>query len=53
MSNGATGPGQRPVIADRQAVQAEALVLKVYCPDTLHRIQSELEDLKTDQTVRR
>ncbi|MFC9817480.1 hypothetical protein ACFVJM_36150 [Streptomyces virginiae] len=53
MSNGATGPGQRPVIADRQAVQAEALVLKVYCPDTLHRIQNELEGLKTDQTVRR
>ncbi|MGW6985685.1 hypothetical protein ACWGE1_40545 [Streptomyces sp. NPDC054932] len=53
MSNGATGPGQRPVIADRRAVQAEALVLKVYCPDTLHRIQNELKDLKTDQTVRR
>ncbi|WCD83828.1 hypothetical protein KPP03845_100147 [Streptomyces xanthophaeus] len=53
MSNGATGPGQRPVIADRRAVQAEALVLKVYCPDTLHRLQEQIEDLKTDQTVRR
>ncbi|MFE1901297.1 hypothetical protein [Streptomyces yangpuensis] len=53
MSNGATGPGQRPVIADRRAVQAEALVLKVYCPDTLQRIQDELKDLKTDETVRR
>ncbi|MFE2164379.1 hypothetical protein ACFXB3_04825 [Streptomyces sp. NPDC059447] len=52
MSNGAAGPGQRPVIADRQAVQAEALVLKVYCPDTLHRIQEQLDELKTDTTVR-
>ncbi|WP_374777443.1 hypothetical protein OG756_36370 [Streptomyces sp. NBC_01310] len=40
-------------LADRRAVQAEALVLKVYCPDTLHRIQEQIEDLKTDQTVRR
>ncbi|MFJ6478892.1 MULTISPECIES: hypothetical protein [unclassified Streptomyces] len=53
LSNGATGPGQRPVIVDRRAVQAEALVLKVYCPDTLHRIQDEIDDLKTEQTVRR
>ncbi|GGS11556.1 hypothetical protein Snoj_35970 [Streptomyces nojiriensis] len=53
LSNGATGPGQRPVIADRRAVQAEALVLKVYCPDTLHRIQEQIDDLKTEQTVRR
>ncbi|MFI5545823.1 hypothetical protein ACIA6E_18865 [Streptomyces sp. NPDC051815] len=53
LSNGATGPGQRPVIADRRTVEAEALVLKVYCPDTLQRIQSELKDLKTDLTVRR
>ncbi|MFI8389404.1 hypothetical protein [Streptomyces sp. NPDC085540] len=53
LSNGATGPGQRPVIVDRRAVQAEALVLKVYCPDTLHRIQDEINDLKTEQTVRR
>ncbi|WP_314252339.1 hypothetical protein [Streptomyces sp. DSM 40907] len=53
LSNGATGPGQRPVIADRRAVQAEALVLKVYCPDELQRIQDEIDDLKTGQTVRR
>ncbi|MER6252150.1 hypothetical protein ABT224_12375 [Streptomyces sp. NPDC001584] len=53
LSNGATGPGQRPVIADRRAVQAEALVLKVYCPDHLQRIQDEIDDLKTEQTVRR
>ena len=33
MSNGAAGPGQRPVIGPRQVVDAEALVIKVYCPD--------------------
>ncbi|WP_372350954.1 hypothetical protein [Streptomyces sp. KL116D] len=35
MSNGATGPGQRPVIADTKAVRAEEKVLEIYCPDKL------------------
>jgi hypothetical protein len=33
LSNGASGPGIRPVIGPRQMVDAEALAIKVYCPD--------------------
>jgi hypothetical protein len=35
ISNGASGPGMRPVIGPRQMVEAEALAIKVYCPDQL------------------
>ncbi|MFF2503622.1 hypothetical protein ACFVTY_09665 [Streptomyces sp. NPDC058067] len=53
LSNGSSGPGQRPVISDRRVVEAEALVLGVYCPDKLDRIQDRLDALRTDDTVRR
>ncbi|MFJ2091099.1 hypothetical protein ACIOEW_17785 [Streptomyces sp. NPDC087901] len=53
LGNGATGPGMRPVIADTEAVRAEAKILEIYCPDKLHRIQGKIDDLRTDDTVRR
>jgi hypothetical protein len=53
LSNGASGPGQRPVIADSQVVEAEAMLLEIYCPDKLDRIRDEIDELKTDETVRR
>ncbi|MEU5214969.1 hypothetical protein AB0G79_02045 [Streptomyces sp. NPDC020807] len=52
-SNGATGPGQRPVISDEKAVEAERIVLQVYCPDELEEFDEALNELKTDDTVRR
>ncbi|RAJ42249.1 hypothetical protein K353_02600 [Kitasatospora sp. SolWspMP-SS2h] len=52
MSNGAAGPGQRPVIVAARTVQAEALVLSVYCPDRLDDYQEKIKDIKTDDTVR-
>lgn len=52
MSNGAAGPGQRPVIVAARTVQAEALVLSVYCPDQLDDYQNRIKDIKTDDTVR-
>ncbi|MEO3972653.1 hypothetical protein [Streptomyces sp. CAU 1734] len=52
LSNGAGGPGQRPVIADSQAVEAMAMVLEVYCPERLPAIRDEIDKLKTDDTVR-
>ena len=33
--NGAGGPGQRPVLADRKALQGEALIIQTYCPEEL------------------
>ncbi|GHA90312.1 hypothetical protein ACIQRS_13055 [Streptomyces termitum] len=53
LSNGATGPGSRPVIADTKAVEAERIVLQVYCPDQVPAFDQAVEDLKTDDTVRR
>jgi hypothetical protein len=40
LSNGAAGPGQRPVIGPRQMVQGEELAIKVYCPDQLDEYQN-------------
>jgi hypothetical protein len=34
-TNGAAGPGLRPVIADNRLVQAGLAVVKTYCPDEL------------------
>ncbi|MFF9013374.1 hypothetical protein ACF09C_10470 [Streptomyces sp. NPDC014870] len=53
LSNGATGPGQRPIIADSQAIGAERIVLQVYCPDQVDDFDEAVDDLKTDETVRR
>ncbi|TRV80721.1 hypothetical protein FKN01_05445 [Streptomyces sp. 130] len=53
ISNGATGPGRRPVIGDTQAVRAEAKILEIYCPDKLDRIEDKIADLRTENTVRR
>ncbi|MFE5911242.1 hypothetical protein ACFQ6B_19460 [Streptomyces wedmorensis] len=52
-ANGATGPGMRPVISDSKAVEVERIVLQVYCPDELDDFNDSLDDLKTDDTVRR
>ncbi|MGW4897742.1 hypothetical protein ACWEQL_36680 [Kitasatospora sp. NPDC004240] len=52
MSNGASGPGQRPVLSDREVVYAEAIVLSVYCPDELAAVQDRIDDLNLQDTVR-
>ncbi|MFG2914772.1 hypothetical protein ACGF0D_18025 [Kitasatospora sp. NPDC048298] len=52
MSNGADGPGQRPVLSDREVVRAEAIVLSVYCPDRLAAVQDRIDDLDLRDTVR-
>lgn len=51
LSNGAGGPGQRPVIADRKVLQAGAIVVEVYCPNQLSAYQDRINDLKTGSTV--
>ncbi|BAJ29451.1 MULTISPECIES: hypothetical protein [Kitasatospora] len=52
MSNGAAGPGQRPVIVPERVVQGEALILQVYCPDQLDDYREQIEDIKTGDTVK-
>lgn len=44
--NGATGPGLRPIIATRDLIEGERLVVQVYCPERLARFDEEVADLK-------
>ncbi len=52
ITNGAAGPGQRPVIGPRDTTQAVALTIAVYCPDRLPDYLSHLDTLKLDDTTK-
>lgn len=47
LSNGAGGPGIRPVIAESRAVQGVLLIVQVYCPDDLENFQEFVDSLET------
>jgi len=47
MSNGAAGPGMRPVIFDRRYLAGQLLILKIYCPEELPSMQSFVDKLKS------
>ena len=47
LTNGAAGPGQRPVIVDNNALRGQLAIMKVYCPQYLERFQKVADDLKT------
>jgi hypothetical protein len=47
LTNGAGGPGIRPVIVDSKIFKGELLVIQIYCPDELPRFQQMVEQLKT------
>jgi Tfp pilus assembly protein FimT len=51
MTNGASGPGIRPVLADSKVIQGELLVIKVYCPDELEEFQQFVDDLNLNDKV--
>jgi hypothetical protein len=46
-SNGAAGPGQRPVPIDPDLVEGEKLILQVYCPDELPGFVTYVNGLET------
>jgi len=46
LTNGAAGPGQRPIIADNKVTQGVLLIVKVYCPDKAAHFQEVVNDLK-------
>jgi hypothetical protein len=46
LTNGAAGPGQRPVIADENVVRGLATIIEVYCPDELADFQEYTGKLK-------
>ena len=47
LTNGAGGPGIRPVIVDSKIFKGELLVIQIYCPDELPEFQQMVEQLKT------
>jgi Tfp pilus assembly protein FimT len=47
LTNGAAGPGARPVIADTRLLQGQKLIIQTYCPDQLEEFQNKVNDLKT------
>lgn len=46
MTNGAGGPGARPVIVDNRVVQGQLLAIKIYCPEHLARFATVVQQLK-------
>ncbi|MFF2086903.1 hypothetical protein ACFVVM_24275 [Nocardia sp. NPDC058176] len=52
ISNGAAGPGQRPVIGSNDSAEAVAQALAVYCPDRLPAYLDHLGTLKLDDTTK-
>jgi hypothetical protein len=52
LTNGAAGPGQRPVIVDNNALRGQLAIVKVYCPEHLERFQEVVDDLKTANVAR-
>jgi hypothetical protein len=50
-TNGAAGPGLRPVIGDNRLVQAGVAVVKTYCPQELPQFPQTAEQFKTADLV--
>jgi hypothetical protein len=47
LTNGAAGPGSRPVVFDRRYLAGQLLILKIYCPDELPSMQSFVDKLQS------
>jgi nitrogen fixation-related uncharacterized protein len=47
LTNGASGPGRRPVIVDSKVFKGQLAVIQIYCPDQLPQFQQMVEKLKT------
>jgi hypothetical protein len=52
LTNGTTSPGNRPIIADGRAVRGQLLIMKIYCPDELPKLQDLTNDLDFDNVIR-
>lgn len=51
LANGAAGPGQRPVLADRKVLQGEALIIQTYCPSELPAFTEYVANLDLNDEV--
>ncbi|BCJ45784.1 hypothetical protein GCM10010168_57960 [Actinoplanes ianthinogenes] len=46
LTNGAAGPGLRPVLVDNRVLQGQLLIIKVYCPQYIDAFQDIIDDVK-------
>ena len=51
LSNGAGGPGTRPVIADSKVAKGELAIITIYCPDKLSDFEEFIDELRTTETT--
>ncbi|MFP3712775.1 hypothetical protein [Puerhibacterium sp. TATVAM-FAB25] len=51
LTNGASGPGVRPVLADSRVVQGELLIVEIYCPEELEDFQETVAGLELADVV--
>ncbi|BFU46855.1 hypothetical protein [Krasilnikovia sp. MM14-A1004] len=52
LSNGAGGPGARPVVADEQAMSGMQDIIDIYCPEKADEFQKFVDDLKLANTAK-
>jgi hypothetical protein len=52
LTNGAAGPGIRPVIADKRVVRGQLLVIQIYCPEEIDKFKEVVNDLHFDNVVK-
>lgn len=47
LSNGAAGPGQRPILAEDRLLEGQLLIIETYCPEELEEFQQFVDELNT------
>lgn len=51
LTNGASGPGLRPVLTDSRLLQGQLAIVSVYCPEHLEDVRARLDELATADVV--
>lgn len=51
LSNGAGGPGTRPIIADRKVVEGQLAIITIYCPEHLSEFEEFVDELRTADLI--
>jgi hypothetical protein len=52
LTNGASGPGMRPILADVQRLlKGQLTAIEVYCPDELDDFRNYVEDLESESVT--
>ncbi|MBO2449656.1 hypothetical protein J4573_21320 [Actinomadura barringtoniae] len=52
LTNGSGSVGSRPVLGDKDLVQAETLVISIYCPTRLGDFTDKIKHMRFEDTVR-